>query len=51
MLWWTTLGSPQAESQAGLHFKIPFIQNVRMVSKGIKGMPIGYYPGNQRVRG
>ena len=38
----TTLGSPQAESQAGLHFKIPFIQNVTMVSKGIKGMPIGY---------
>ena len=22
------MGSPQAESQAGLHFKIPFIQNV-----------------------
>lgn len=40
----TTLGSPRAESQAGLHFKIPFIQNVRMVSKGIKGMPIGYDP-------
>ena len=38
----TTLGSPQAESQAGLHFKIPFIQSVTMVSKGIKGMPIGY---------
>ena len=31
-------GESQAESQAGLHFKIPFIQNVRMVSKGIKGM-------------
>lgn len=40
----TTLGSAQAESQAGLHFKIPFIQNVYMVSKGIKGMPIGYDP-------
>ena len=38
----TTLGSPQAESQAGLHLKIPFVQNVRFVSKGIKGMPIGY---------
>lgn len=38
----TTLGSPQAESQAGLHFKIPFIQNVHTVSKGIKGMSIGY---------
>lgn len=40
----TTLGSAQAESQAGLHFKIPFIQHVNMVSKGIMGMPIGYDP-------
>ncbi|MDO5405902.1 MAG: FtsH protease activity modulator HflK [Eubacteriales bacterium] len=40
----TTLGNPQAETQAGLHFKIPFIQNVRLVSKGIKGLPIGYIP-------
>ncbi len=40
----TTLGNPVAESQAGLHFKIPFIQNVQFVSKGIKGMPIGYNP-------
>lgn len=41
----TTLGSAQAVSQAGLHLKIPFIQSVRKVSKGIKGMPIGYDPG------
>ena len=40
----TTLGSAAAESQAGLHFKIPFIQRVRKVSKGIKGMAIGYIP-------
>ncbi len=38
----TTLGSPAAQSQAGLHFKIPLIQHVRFVSKGIKGMAIGY---------
>lgn len=38
----TTLGSPASQSQAGLHFKIPLIQNVRFVSKGIKGMAIGY---------
>lgn len=38
----STLGSAQAVSQAGLHFKIPFIQNVQRVSKGIKGMSIGY---------
>ncbi len=38
----TTLGSARAESQAGLHFKIPFVQRVIKVSKGIKGMSIGY---------
>ncbi|MBR2948604.1 MAG: FtsH protease activity modulator HflK [Lachnospiraceae bacterium] len=38
----TTLGKAEAVSQAGLHFKIPFIQNVRKVSKVIMGMPIGY---------
>ncbi len=38
----TTLGSAQTVSQAGLHFKIPFIQHVARVSKGIKGMSIGY---------
>lgn len=40
----TTLGKPEAVSQAGLHFKIPFIQQVHKVSKVIKGMPIGYIP-------
>ncbi len=38
----TTLGNPTAVSQAGLHFKIPFIQRVRKVSKVIAGMSIGY---------
>ncbi len=38
----TTLGNPAAVSQAGLHFKIPFIQRVRKVSKVIAGMSIGY---------
>lgn len=38
----TTLGNPTAVSQAGLHFKIPFIQRVQKVSKVIMGMPIGY---------
>lgn len=40
----TTLGNPQAVSQAGLHFKLPFIQSVRKVSKEIMGMAIGYVP-------
>ena len=38
----TTLGKAQAVSQAGLHFKIPYIQSVRKVSKEIMGMGIGY---------
>lgn len=38
----TTFGSAEAVSQAGLHFKIPFVQHVKKVSKGIMGMPIGY---------
>jgi len=38
----TTLGRAEAVSQAGLHFKIPFVQSVRKVSKVIMGMPIGY---------
>lgn len=42
----TTLGSASAQSQAGLHFKIPLIQHVRKVSKGIKGMSIGYNSDN-----
>lgn len=40
----TTFGHPKAISKAGLHFKIPFIQDVRLVSKIITGMPIGYIP-------
>lgn len=40
----TTFGRAEAVSQAGLHFKIPFIQKVYKVSKTIKGMPIGYVP-------
>jgi len=38
----TTFGSPQAVSQAGLHFKLPFVQRVYEVSKVIQGMAIGY---------
>ena len=38
----TTLGRAEAVSQAGLHFKLPFVQRVRRVSKVIMGMAIGY---------
>ena len=33
----TTLAAPQAVTTPGLHFKIPFIQQVRRVDMTIKG--------------
>jgi len=38
----TTFGKAKAVSEAGLHFKIPFIQKVQKVDATIKGFPIGY---------
>ena len=38
----TTFGKPSLVSDAGLHFKIPFFQQVKLVNTSIKGFPIGY---------
>ena len=38
----TTFGQPKLVSAAGLHFKIPFVQQVELVNTSIKGFPIGY---------
>lgn len=38
----TTFGVPKSVSEPGLHFKIPFIQQVTLVDTTIKGFPIGY---------
>lgn len=38
----TTLGRAEAVTQPGLHFKIPFIQQVQKVNTTIQGFPIGY---------
>ena len=38
----TTLGVPQTVTSPGLHFKIPFIQQVHKVDMTIKGFSIGY---------
>lgn len=38
----TTFGVPSSVSTPGLHFKIPFIQQVTMVDTTIKGFAIGY---------
>ncbi|MCH5341695.1 MAG: FtsH protease activity modulator HflK [Acetatifactor sp.] len=37
-----TLGKAQAVTSSGLHFKIPFIQQVRKVNTTIQGFSIGY---------
>lgn len=37
-----TLGQAQAVTEPGLHFKIPFIQQVRKVNTTIQGFSIGY---------
>ena len=37
-----TLGKPSTVSEPGLHFKIPFLQQVHKVSTVINGFPIGY---------
>ena len=38
----TTLGKAQAVTDPGLHFKIPFIQQVQKVNTTIQGFAIGY---------
>ncbi len=40
----TTFGKPTCESEPGLHFKIPFVQQVKMVDTTINGFAIGYDP-------
>ena len=42
----TTFGKPQLVSEAGLHFKMPFFQRVKLVNTSIKGFPIGYTVDN-----
>ena len=38
----TTFGVPQTVTSPGLHFKIPYVQQVRKVDMTIKGIAIGY---------
>jgi membrane protease subunit HflK len=38
----TTFGAAKTVSSAGLHFKIPFVQNVQKVDTTIQGLSIGY---------
>lgn len=45
----TTFGVPKAVSETGLHFKIPFIQQVQKVNTTIQGFPIGYTLDNNET--
>lgn len=38
----TTFGMPVTVEDSGLHFKIPFIQQCKIVDMSVRGMPIGY---------
>lgn len=44
-----TLGKAQAVTDPGLHFKIPFIQQVRKVNTTIQGFTIGYDSGSNQT--
>ncbi len=37
-----TFGTPSAVTSSGLHFKVPFVQNVKIVDMTIRGFSIGY---------
>lgn len=39
----TTFGVPRAVTETGLHFRIPFIQDVTKVNTTINGLTMGYY--------
>ena len=44
-----TLGKASIVSDSGIHFKIPFIQEVHLVSLAVRGLSIGYTTGNVSV--
>ena len=45
-----TFGIPATVSEPGLHFKIPFIQQVKKVNTTIKGFAIGYDINNNDIK-
>lgn len=38
----TTFGVPRIEEESGIHFKLPYVQQLSKVPKTINGFPIGY---------
>ena len=45
----TTFGVPKAVQETGLHFKVPFIQQIEKVNTTIQGFPIGYNMSDNSV--
>ena len=45
----TTLGKAEAVTEPGLHFKIPFIQQVQKVNTTIQGFAIGYNESTNEI--
>lgn len=45
----TTFGVPKSVTTAGLHLKIPFVQNVQKVNTTIQGLAIGYDENEETV--
>lgn len=46
----TTFGVPQTVTSPGLHFKIPFVQQVEKVDMTIKGFALGYDESNDQSK-
>ena len=45
----TTLGKPALVEHSGLHFKLPLIQRKTIISKNIRGIPIGYDAAGESI--
>lgn len=45
----TTFGKPAMVTETGMHFKIPYIQEVEKVDSTIKGFAIGYQEGSNNT--
>lgn len=46
----TTFGKARTVAEPGLHFKFPFVQNVRKVNTTIQGFAVGYNPNDNESR-
>ena len=45
----TTFGKPSLVENSGLHFKLPLVQRKYIISKNIRGIPIGYADNGESI--